>query len=287
MKKRPSLILVFLFTFFITAAAQQQTPRPPEPANPQRKNEDEVVRITTNLVQVDAVVAGKDGKLVTDLKPEEFEIYEDGRQQKIVNFSFVSTESKTPSADALKSSAPADKTAAPVPPVRLRPEQVRRTIALVVDDLGLSFESTYYVRRALKKFVDEQLQPGDLVAIIRTAGGVGALQQFTSDKRQLYAAIERVRWNPIGRSGTGAFAPIEGDSLAQSGEQLDRDANDTSSASGGEDVEEFRETMFSVGTLGAIGYVVRGMRELPGRKSILLMSDGIRIFYSEDATKSA
>src|SRR5918912_27660 len=84
-------------------------------------------------------------------------------------------------------------TAMPVPPVRLRPEQVRRTIALVVDDLGLSFESTAFVRQALKKFVDQQLQPGDLVAIIRTAGGIGALQQFTSDKRQLYAAIESIR----------------------------------------------------------------------------------------------
>ena len=47
---------------------------------------------------------------------------------------------------------------------------VRRTIAIVVDDLGLSFESTHFVRRALKKFVDEQMQTGDLVAIIRTGG---------------------------------------------------------------------------------------------------------------------
>ena len=85
--------------------------------------------------------------------------------------------------------------------MRLRPEQVRRTIALVVDDLQLSFESTAYVRRMLKKFVDEQMQPGDLVAIIRTGSGIGALQQFTSDKQQLYAAIERVRWNMRGGAG--------------------------------------------------------------------------------------
>jgi hypothetical protein len=71
---------------------------------------------------------------------------------------------------------------APVPPARLRPEQVRRTIALVVDDLGLSFESVTRVRSSLKKFVDEQMRSGDLVAVIRTSAGVGALQQFTSDK---------------------------------------------------------------------------------------------------------
>ena len=86
--------------------------------------------------------------------------------------------------------ATVDKVPVPLPPSNTRPDQVRRTIALVVDDLSLSFESTYYVRRTLKKFVDEQMQEGDLVAIIRTGAGIGALQQFTTDKRLLYAAIE-------------------------------------------------------------------------------------------------
>ena len=102
-----------------------------------------------------------------------------------------------------------EKSAGPVPPVTLRRDQVRRTIALVVDDLGLSFESIHTVREALKKFVDEQMQPGDLVAIIRTRGGIGALQQFTADKRVLYAAIEKVRWYPMGRSGVEAVPRIE------------------------------------------------------------------------------
>jgi len=34
-------------------------------------------------------------------------------------------------------------------------------------------------------FIDKQLQPNDLVAIIRTGGDIGALQQFTTDKRLL------------------------------------------------------------------------------------------------------
>ena len=84
-------------------------------------------------------------------------------------------------------------------------------MALVVDDLGLSFESTAFLRDSLKKFVNQQMQPGDLVAIIRTGAGVGALQQFTTDKRLLNAAIERIRWNPNGRGGISAFAAIERD----------------------------------------------------------------------------
>jgi VWFA-related protein len=290
MKKRPSPALVLIFSLFIPLAAQTQTPAPTPAQTPTQQqgqtDEDDVVRITTNLVQVDAVVTDKKGRLVTDLRPEEMEIYEDGRPQKITNFSFVSTESATEQAVVATPAAPVDKNAPPVPPVRLRPEQVRRTIALVVDDLGLSFESTHSVRDALKKFVDQQVQPGDLVAIIRTGGGIGALQQFTSDKRQLYAAIERVKWRFQGRGGIGAFAPLEGKApSAQEGTPLGDNENDKGIVNG-TDIDQFREEIFSVGTLGALNYVVRGMRELPGRKSILLMSDGIQIFNKDDPARS-
>jgi VWFA-related protein len=300
MKKQASLVLVLTFCLLAPVFAQ----RPVSPNAPQQKDEDgEVVRITTNLVQVDAVITDKDGKLVTDLRPEEIEILEDGRPQRITNFSFVSTESSA-AQPLTRAAPPADKTAPPVPPVRLKPEQVRRTVALVVDDLGLSFESMAGVRQALKKFVDQQIQPGDLVAIIRTAGGIGALQQFTSDRQQLYAAIERVKWNPQGRGGVGAFAPLEGDPTVQlraqsrdqtrggqaednsRNQQGSPDLNDEIKRDVGEGLDQFREDLFAVGTLGALNYVVRGMRELPGRKSILLLSDGIKIFNRSDPARS-
>ena len=257
--------------------ASSPSPSPPPPQTPQAQKPEEVdvVRITTNLVQVDAVVTDKNGKVVTDLKPEEVQIFEDGRQQKITHFSYYVAESR--SAEKPTKPMTADKNAPPVPPNRLRPEDIRRTIALVVDDLGLSFESTYYVRRALKKFVDEQMQPGDLVAIIRTSGGMGALQQFTSDKRQLNAAIERVKWNAIGRSGVGAFAAIEPPTPGPGGADID---------TFNEEANQTRQDMFAVGTLGAISYVVKGLKTLPGRKSILLISDGFRIYNLDDPTRN-
>ena len=190
---RIPLILLFMLLLSLAALAQQTdnsrpqpTPSPAsEPQQPSRSNEDEVVRITTNLVQVDAVITDKNGKLITDLRPDEVQIFEDGHQQKITNFSFVAPEAST-TPPVL--SAPPGKNEPPLPSAKLHPEDVRRTIALVVDDLGLSFRSTYDVRNALKKFVDQQMQPGDLVAIIRTSGGIGALQQFTADKRQLHSS---------------------------------------------------------------------------------------------------
>jgi hypothetical protein len=53
-----------------------------------------------------------------------------------------------------------------------------------------------------------------------------------------------------------------------------------------EDFNQFREDAFAVGTLGAVSYVVKGMRELPGRKSILLMSDGFRISSVDDPERN-
>jgi VWFA-related protein len=255
-----------------------QTPTPtPKPAE---KDED-VVKISTTLIQIDVTVTDKNGKIVTDLKPEEFEIYENGEKQPITNFSFVTSVAEAKTAPTPKP----DKNAvgAPLPPVQIRPEQVRRTVALVVDDLGLSFESISFVRRALKKFVDEQMQPNDLIAIIRTGSGVGALQQFTSDKNQLYSAIEKIRWNPLGRSGISAFAPIDEDPTQEAEEEEEepgvRDPQ--------REFNEFREDIFSVGTLGAVNFVVKGMQELPGKKSIMLFSDGFVICTPESPDRCA
>ena len=261
---------LFFFTLLgVSAAAAQQPTVTPTPA----AADDDVVKISTNLVQVDVTVTDKNGKVVRDLRPEEVEIFQNGKKQDVSNFSFISSVRETPAAAPAKP----DKTIVPLPPSPVRAEQVRRAIALVVDDLTLSFESTYYVRRGLKKFVDEQMQEGDFVAIIRTGAGIGALQQFTTDKRQLYAAIERVRWNSVGNGGIGAFAPMQSTLPAEtdSGEPevgvrtpegIQREFND------------FRESVFATGTLGAINYVVRGMKDLPGRKSVMLLSDGFTLF---------
>ena len=282
--KRRDLLAIILITQLVVVSFSQQPRTPitePPPSRqqpktqPQRPEDVDVVRITTNLVQVDAVITDKNGKVVTDLKPEEVQIFEDAKAQKITHFSYNVTE--TPVAERPSKPASIDKNAPPVPPVPLKPEQVRRTMAIVVDDLGLSFESTYFVRRALKKFVDEQMLPGDLVAIIRTGGGMGALQQFTSDKRQLYAAIERVKWNAYGRGGIGAFAPIQPPTPGEQGAEMDAK---------NEELNQFREDVFAVGTLGAVSYIVRGLHQLPGRKSVLLISDGFRIYNQEDPTRN-
>ncbi|HEY8562383.1 MAG TPA: VWA domain-containing protein [Pyrinomonadaceae bacterium] len=276
----------FCCLFFAVAAfAQTPTPKPVE-------TDADVVKISTTLIQVDATVTDKNGRVVTDLTADDFEIFENDKKQSITNFSFVS------SVPAIKPVVNPDKNRAgvPIPPVELRPEQVRRTIALVVDDLGLSAESVYFVKRALRKFVDEQMQPADLVAIVRTGSGTGALQQFTSDKNLLYLAIEKLRWNPLGRAGVTTFAPREPtlQELVKANSAIPSRAN-VSAGQMDPQIEaekeritafnELREDIFSIGTLGAINYIVRGMNELPGRKSIMLFSDGFSICTDTDMKK--
>src|ERR1051325_5401375 len=103
-------------------------------------NPDNTIRITVNLVQVDAVVSDSKGKQVTDLQAKDFEILQDGKPQKITHFSYVSTVPPKPAAPPTQVAV--DRKSPPPPAVptqRLKMNQVRRTIALVVDDLGLSF----------------------------------------------------------------------------------------------------------------------------------------------------
>src|SRR6185436_16111083 len=147
---------------------------PPPRQQPQKPDDADVVKITTNLVPVDAVTTDKDVKPVTDLRAAEVQILEDGKPQKITHFAYNVTVNEAANRTGKPpTTVKSNEVAPPLSPLPLKREQVQRTIAIVVDDLGLSFESAVYMRRALKKVVDEHLQPGDLVAIIRVGGGVG------------------------------------------------------------------------------------------------------------------
>ena len=229
-----------------------------------------VIRITVNLVQVDAVVTDSKGHQVTNLRPEDFEILEDGRPQTITNFSYIVT-AKPAGGGAHPATPPAAPGMITVPPVRLEPEQVRRSIVVLVDDLHITFQDMYYVRRALTKFIDDAIQPGDLVAILHTSGGLGVRQQFTNDKRVLHAAVDRLRYYlPSGwvldEMGPGDLAPGgEKDEVKTFRKDLEGAAHNGS---------VFRERFTTVGTIEALAYVLGGLREFPGRKAIFLVSDG-------------
>src|SRR5438067_756890 len=178
------------------------------------------MRITVTLVQVDAVVTDSSGRHVTDLGPGDFELLQDGEPQRISYFSFVPGPPRVEGAPPVKTAG--GKDAAPMgPPAPITAAQVKRAVALVVDDTALSFQDLVRTRDALKRYVQQQMQPGDLVAVVRTGGGVAILEQFTTDKRVLMEAIDSLKWRFSGRQGLLPILPRpEGDEPRRSGPQV-------------------------------------------------------------------
>lgn len=233
-----------------------------------------VFSVTTTLVQVDAVVTDRKGLNVASLTPDDFQILIDGKPQRVTHFSYVPLSSS--SAPATRMAAiPTQRGLPPAPSAPLRVSDVRRTIVLMVDDLGLSFESMAYVRTSLHQFVEKQMQPGDLVAVVRTGAGSGSLEQFTSDRRVLLSMVDGLRWNPNGRSGINVFRPF-----GQVSDAAEKLLDIPSGGAGAMDVRyEIRNrTISTVGTIGSISYIVDALRGMPGRKSIALFSDGMELF---------
>ena len=218
---------------------------------------DDVVRITTNLVQIDAVVT-KNRRPVKDLKAEDFEIYEDGKLQTITSFAYVSivgtnadaTSGTTSGTDSTKPSNP-NNPADPNAPPPIPTEVPRRRIAFVVDDYGLSNQSMTAVRRQLRKFIDERLKPHDLIAIIRTSRARRELPQFTNDKSRLNQAWEELKFNQCSRVGVKPMARVGAENAAGCGSGI----------------ASFDE---SINSLRAI---VNAMGQAPGRKSMIILSD--------------
>ena len=158
MNKRLSLLIIVSLAFSTIALPQTQQPAQPKA--------DDIVRISTNLVQIDAVVTDKDGNPIKDLKDADFEVLQDGKPQKIVSVTYLNTEIPDRAVPPVKT----DKKAPVAPPIRTLPGNAGRVLTFVVDD-GNCFSSRLGMeasRRALEKFVSEQMRPDDLVAIYQT-----------------------------------------------------------------------------------------------------------------------
>jgi VWFA-related protein len=264
MKKTLLLLTILLLTCLGTARAQN----PPNQTRPQQ-DEDRVV-VTTNLVQVDAVVTDKNGKQITDLRPSDFELVEGGRTRNIVGFSYIDL--KTDAGIGKNSigknlTANTGNEATPPQLHALRPESVRRAIAIVIDDFGLSFESIARLRSVLEKFVSEQTDPADVIAVVRASGGPGSMQQFTANRTQALAIIKRLRWYQTGRGGAAALDSLTADDRNEDGVEL----TGYSSAK----PPDLSHKEFFGGSLGALAFVIDRLSKFPGRKSIVLISENL------------
>jgi VWFA-related protein len=167
-KNSISCLLIVLWIAIPVFAVGQQDKKKPDQGE---------IKLKTELVQIDVLVSDKGNKPVGGLKREDFELYDNNKPQHITNFSYEET----------KTSRVGDSTteARSLPRV-IGAGELKRVIAFVVDTLHIKFENVTRTRKMLSDFVDNKMQPGDLVLILPTGGGSGVLQQITSDRRLLH-----------------------------------------------------------------------------------------------------
>lgn len=182
MKMFASLLTALLISISHSLAASWPDGRAQAKSDEQEKQ----LRLRADLVQVRAVVTDKRGQPVAGLKKEDFELLEESRPQEI---SFFSVEDVTVPSDSQRAGG--------VTTLRNPTQDVARTVILFVDTIHTSFANIAQTKRALRRFVDEQMTDRDLVALVTSSGTLGLMEQFTHDRRLLRAAIERLTaWRP-------------------------------------------------------------------------------------------
>jgi len=180
--KKITTIILALSVFVKLAVGQE-----PKPVD------DDVVRITTELVQTGVVVLDKQGRFVEGLKPEEFVLKIDGKQVTPSFFERVVAgtvrEQKLEQSVAKGPAAPAPATATPV-------NYRGRTIIFFVDDLHLSPASVQKTKNAILEFVEKDMSLEDQVAVATPSGQIGFLQKFSDIKPVVRAAVGRLTHKP-------------------------------------------------------------------------------------------
>jgi VWFA-related protein len=165
----------------------------------QTQEKEDVVHVESELVQTDVMVFDREGKFVDGLTREQFELRVDGRPVPLAFFERVSA--PLPKGEAAPGATAAAANAAVASRAR------GRTIIFFVDDLHLSLDSLNPTRAAITHFIDEEMVPGDLAAIVTASGQLGFLQQFTDNKAVLRAALARIRNIPY-TVGDGEQPPM-------------------------------------------------------------------------------
>lgn len=148
------------------------TPTPKPSTSPIReKDEEEVIRVNTELVTLTATVTDKNGRYRADLKRGDFTVYENGAEQKLEYFNTG--------------------------------DRVPMSLGIIFDTSGSMEDKIEGVRDAVEHFV-KSVAPGDEIFLIRFSDDPDIVQEFTDDKRRILRAVENL--NP--RGGTALYDAV-------------------------------------------------------------------------------
>jgi VWFA-related protein len=286
---RKSLTLIAVACFLsLTAYAQKKKPTPTPTPNP--VEQDEVVRVNTELVQTDVMVFDKEGKFVSGLPREQFELLIDDKPQPIDLFESIVTggraEEKVLRAANAKKAAVAAESGEPA-------SDPGRTVLFFVNDLHLEPGSIARTHKLLSNFIDHMLGPNDQVAITSASGQIGFLQQLTNNPTVLHAALDRIKIF-AGATPDTQQPPISAYAAYLMVERNDRQLFDafvdqTLKANSMQPsdrpiaasmVEQRNRTILTLtdatvkNSLSSLVSLMRSTAKLPGRKLVFFISDG-------------
>jgi VWFA-related protein len=184
-------------------ALPQQTAQQQQPA-PAPARDEEVVRISADLVQTDVMVFDKSGKFVEGLKPEQFELKVEGKPQPVSFFDAVKAGTFDEEAQlaAARGRARSDRGGGVLPLDR------GRQFILFLDDLHVAPANLPRARDAMMRFVQEEMGQNDEAALFTASGQLGFLQQMTGDREVLKLAVGRIVSRFLDNSEAGEQNPI-------------------------------------------------------------------------------
>jgi VWFA-related protein len=244
--RHSSLLALVLAAFVVASPRAQQSAAVPVPP----RQEQPIFRLSISLVQLDVVVTDRHGRHVTNLGPDDFVVYQDGRPQQVTAVSYVDSAEDWVDTSGLP----------PVPVAALHPRDARRVMAIVVDDQRMSLDSMAHARYGLERFADREFRAGDLAVLVTTSSGMRRAPVLTFSPLVLKTAIARLGYSLWGVRGASALDPI----------------TDVSDLADG--FEGFQERTFAVSSLERVNAVIDVLKTLPGRKSVTLVSEGFSVF---------
>jgi VWFA-related protein len=148
-------------------------------------------RVRVNLVLVRVVVRDASGKVVTNLKKEDFQLSDNRKQQVISTFSTETPDSHKVPVTTTPSTADEAGSAETPAAIAALPQ---RFVAVVFDDTDMLVEDTIWVRTAANRLF-ASLAPTDRVGIYSTSGQV--TQEFTQQHELLQRSLLSVVPRPL------------------------------------------------------------------------------------------
>lgn len=272
MKRVP--LLIFLLTAFPYARSQEES------------GGQVSIKARSTVVLVDAFVRDSKGRPLPGLTASDFEVYEDGVPQKITYVQDFTAKKEAPRST---DSAPAEAAAQGGRLMEMAgssgPNQALQGnfTAILVD--RMSPASRQYVWDAAKHYVSDIAGPDSHVGIFAIDFTLRTLQYFTANKELLDQAVDRA-----GTMATSRLGPEQNlDSAIR--EQSDLSANaPPSEAPQGPDAaaaqaEQVMNEAFDLlqrkyagyATTSALLAMIHSMQILPGRKSVIFFSEGLRL----------